>query len=71
MLSGNQALAEQVVAELATNPLRTFVTLLANEQEQQQEQKQGEDRRDRKEKDAREAKDATPDGRAEELQCRP
>lgn len=49
MLSGNQALAEQVVSELASNPLNTFVTLLLQEQ-QRQELEAREERRDEREK---------------------
>jgi len=57
MLSGNQALAEQVVTD-ANNPLQTFVTLLV-QQQHQQEQQAREERREEREK---EKDDPRPDG---------
>ncbi len=57
MLSGNQALAEQVVTE-ANNPLQTFVTLLVQEQHQQEQQAR-EERREERENDKH---DRRPDG---------
>ena len=55
MLSGNQALAEQVVTE-SNNPLQTFVTLLVQEH-QQQEQQAREERREERKKEREEDKD--------------
>lgn len=49
MLSGNQALAEQVITE-SNNPLQTFVTLLVQEQHQQEQQAR-EERREAREQD--------------------
>ena len=38
LLDGDQALAEKVVAELTSNPLTTFVTLLVKEQEKEKDE---------------------------------
>ena len=71
MLSGNQALAEQVVTE-ANNPLQTFVTLLVQEQHQQEQQAREERREERekereKDKDEKRSDDIVIDGDT----CRP
>lgn len=67
MLSGNQALAEQVVSEVASNPLNTFVTLLVQEQQQQEQQARDERREERekergKDKDDKRSGDIVVDG---------
>jgi hypothetical protein len=67
MLGGNEGLAEQVVTELSSNPLTTFVTLLVKEEERQkrQEKERDQDKRER-DRERRRSQDIP----ADDQQCR-
>ncbi len=39
-MDGNQALAEQLISEMTSSPLTTFVSLLLKEQERQSQDRQ-------------------------------
>jgi hypothetical protein len=67
MLGGDEALAEQVVTELASNPVTTFITLLVQEEEKQRQQ---EEERDKDKRERERERRRSQDIPADDQQCR-